>query len=448
MIRLFGNRQLRHRLWLAEATARSLELASRCPDIDEVLRFWANAICDSVVGLRVALFVVEGDRWLRILPEKQAGDPPFLTESLLATALGAQEAVRIRPVAPREPDTLLVQYAGRHSWRGLLALWKSGGFTRDRIREAEEIATAIGRCLTLLRKSELSREQAIAFERSRWAAELHDGHLQTLSSAKLHAEVCASLGKEHEEVCLTLDSSRASSGRISNELGRLVELLSDTVREARQFLLELRSPPVSAEQFLPWLRSYADDFSRETGVRVAMRVEGEGEMPQSQVEEATRLVREALTNVRKHAKAGAVRVVVAFSEQTTSISISDDGVGFDVRTTMEELLDSSHNGLIGIRYRTESVGGEMRLRSEVGRGTSLLFRFPRAGRKASADDTRRRRPPTPASRPSPEPAPAVRSLQDTSIRDSIRETLADAITSFLEQESSAPPSAKTGDAER
>src|SRR5262249_12300822 len=180
----------------------------------------------------------------------------------------------------------------------------------------------------------------------------------------------------------------------------------------------------SADQFVPWLRAYCDDFSRENGIRVDMRVEGEGELPQNQVEEATRLVREALTNVRKHAQAGLVRIVVVYSERHASISVSADGVGFDVRSTMEKLLDSSHNGLIGMRYRAESVGGEMRLRSEVGKGTTLLFRLPKAGKRTTREDIRRVRPTPELRSPVKQPDSSAWSQRDTSIRDSIRSTLA------------------------
>ncbi len=449
----------RRRVWLAEATSSALELASRCPDIDEILRLWASEIARSGLSFGVALFVIEGERWLRILPEDQTDEVPAVTEATLSSALGGSETVRLRTPVPRDSETILIPYAGLNSWRGIAALWtRRGRFRRSQVREAQAVAAAMGRCLTALRKSELSRQQAIALERSRWASELHDGHLQTLLSAKLHAEVCASLELQHHEFCLSLETSSGASTRLENELARLHDLLHDTVREARQFLLELRSPPVSAEQFLPWLRSYADDFTRETGVTVTVRVEGEGEMPQSQVEEATRLIREALTNVRKHAKAGAVRIVVAFSDQSTSISVSDDGVGFNVRTTMEDLLDSSHSGLIGIRYHTESVGGEMRLRSEIGRGTTLHFRFPRGSRRIAGEE-RRRTPRTPGVRvPGAVPAvptlpaaaesrfvPGAPVLRDTSVRDSIRETLAEAITSFIEQET-REKSGQEGDA--
>jgi signal transduction histidine kinase len=420
---LFGGTELQRKLWLSEATAAALEIAARCPDVDDLLRFWAKEIARSLGRTRVALFVIEGERWLRILPETQSDEVPFVTEATLSDALQKLEPTRFEPVVAGEPATLLVRYAARDGWRGLLMLWTELGFLAGQIRQAEEIAAAVGRSLTVLKKSEMSREQAFAVERSRLAAEIHDGHLQSIASAKLLSEIC-----------MTLERTRMSE-QLGTELLRLNDLLTTAVREARQFVLELRSPPVTADQFLPWLRAYTDDFSRENGIHVEMRVDGDGDLPQAQAEEATRLIREALTNVRKHAQAANVRIVVRFSSRTTSISVADDGVGFDVRSKMQELLDSSHNGLIGVRYRAESVGGEMRLRSEVGRGTTLLFRLPRPERRSFAD---RRASPPAAARPSDGVVipPASVSQRDTSIRDSIRATLAEALDSFLEAEES------------
>ncbi len=418
------SRNSRDRLWLAEATAGALETAARCPDIDEILRFWAREIARALKPARVALFVLEGGRWLRILPEDQATDLPSLADADLAGALASLGPVRVNAVLRGAPQTVLMRYSASTGWRGVLALWGRGGSFRRRVRQASETAVAIGRTLTALRRTELGHEEAVATERTRWATELHDGHLQTLSSAKLHAEVCQTLERQHQEVCIAFDPG--SSGRLETELARLHDLLGTTIREARQFLLELRSPPVSAEQFLPWLRAYADDFERETGVRAEVRVEGEDTLPQSQVEEGTRVIREALTNVRKHAKAGNVRIVVAFSEHATSISVSDDGVGFDVQKTMEQLLDSSHNGLIGSRYRTESIGGEMRLRSEIGKGTTVMFRLPKAGRRTTGEARRTTQMAraAPALRTRSPVGPAV--SRDTTVRDSIRSTFAEA----------------------
>ncbi len=129
-----------------------------------------------------------------------------------------------------------------------------------------------------------------------------------------------------------------------------------------------------------------------------------------------------MTNVRKHAKAGAVRISLTSSENAVSIAVSDDGIGFDVRETLEKMMDSSHNGLIGIRHRAESLGGEMRLRSEPGKGTTLLFRIPRA----------RKPPEAPRRRPTATTPAGIQGLPVSKLPPSsrIRESLADVISSF------------------
>src|SRR5215813_10372477 len=270
---LFGGNDIQRKLWLSEATAGALEIAARCPDVDDLLRFWAKEIARSLGRTRVALFMIEGERWLRILPETQSDEVPFVTEATLSDTLRKSAPTRFEPVVAGEPETILVRYAARVGWRGILMLWSDFGFLPGQIRQAEEVAEAVGRSLTVLKKSEMSREQAFAVERSRLAAEIHDGHLQSLASAKLLSEIC-----------LTLERSQTSP-QLAAELSRLHDLLATSLREARQFVLELRSPPVTADQFLPWLRAYSDDFSRENGIRVEMRVDGEGELPQAQAEE-------------------------------------------------------------------------------------------------------------------------------------------------------------------
>jgi hypothetical protein len=88
---------------------------------------------------------------------------------------------------------------------------------------------------------------------------------------------------------------------------------------------------------------------------------------------------------------------------------------------MERVLDSSHNGLIGSRYRTESIGGEMRLRSEVGKGTQVLFRLPKAGRNTAGDSRRPTQPGRPRPTTPPKAAPARPAIfRDATVRSSLR----------------------------
>lgn len=379
----------RERSRIDSATIAALEIAARCRSIDEILQFWVEEIAEAVRPDEACVFRQEGDRWLRIFAEGEITAPQALTEAVLASALVSAEPVSIEALTRRDVPFVLARFSGREGWRGVLGIWGSRGGHVRRIHRAGAFAAAIGRSATLFRRCEMGREQAIAAERSRWAAELHDGHLQSLSSIKLVAEVCGAIEEQHEEVCLPLGHPHLPS-KLRAELARLTDLVNETVREARHYLLELRPPPSESSDLVPWLRAYTDDFERESRIAVELRIDGPGELPRTQVQDTIRLIREALTNVRKHAKAGTVRIAIVFSENGTLISISDDGVGFEVRSKLEELIGSAHNGLSGSRDRVESIGGEMRLRSEPGKGTTVLFRLPPDGPRPSPDDRRRR----------------------------------------------------------
>lgn len=83
-------------------------------------------------------------------------------------------------------------------------------------------------------------------------------------------------------------------------------------------------------------------------------------------------MQEALTNVLRHARASQVRVVLDEAEGWLQLSIRDDGQGFN-----PESVGAGHHGLLGMRYRIESLGGTLQLLSAPGGGTLVLARLPR-----------------------------------------------------------------------
>ncbi|HEX7252363.1 MAG TPA: ATP-binding protein [Thermoanaerobaculia bacterium] len=433
MMRLFRGRRS-YDLWLLETTARMLEAATRTSDVRKILTLWCEEIAAASRTGSVAIFLSEGDRWLRLLPEKQTEEVPVVAPDDLARARTQRRAWMVAPLRSQDPRCAIAPFSIREGWSGVLLLWsRVGRASRRQLRDAESLAKAIGRSLYLLRRSETSREETVAEEKAKWASQLHDGFLQSLLSAKLHAEVCQALEDEHEETCSAPESG--SPRRSRDELVRTRALLEESVREVRSFLLEQRSPPGTPEEFLPWLRDYAEDFTRENAIHVEIRVEGSGELSKTQASESIRLVREALTNVRRHANASSVRIVVAFADHGTTISVSDDGIGFDVKAVLERILDSSHNGLIGMRYRTESIGGVLRVRSEPEKGTTLQFRLPRPQKRTTEEVSRGEKKET-----SPLARFASRDTDsDLFVPDSIRASLADAIAALLDEEPPAEP---------
>jgi two-component system sensor histidine kinase DegS len=204
-------------------------------------------------------------------------------------------------------------------------------------------------------------------ERARVACEVHDGPIQSLIG--LEMEVAAWLLSE-EPVC------RAAAGL----LGELQRRLRSEIVNLRTLTQLLRPAHLEPSQFLSHLSDAVGGFQRATGI-AADFVSGVAEidLPPRSCYEAARIVQEALTNVRKHSGATSVLVRFDVDRRLWSLSIEDNGVGFDFtgRRSHAELV-SAGKGPAVIRERVECLGGELTIASDPGRGARLEIRVPNA----------------------------------------------------------------------
>ena len=108
-----------------------------------------------------------------------------------------------------------------------------------------------------------------------------------------------------------------------------------------------------------------------------MRVEGAGEPdipPLAQVQ-LLRVVQEALTNVRKHARATQATIAVRVQDQVIEVVVEDDGQGFDLAQVLQERLPRF--GLQTMRERAEEIGGIFQVDTTPGRGTRVRVQLSR-----------------------------------------------------------------------
>jgi PAS domain S-box-containing protein len=217
-----------------------------------------------------------------------------------------------------------------------------------------------------LRKSE-AELRALSFglmrgqeaERRRISRELHDDLGQALTSAKLQmAFVRKNLPDSLKEEC---DSVTQQLSHALEKVRGLSAGLSPVIVEDLGFLTAIH-----------WL---LDDFSRQNNIRVTLSSE-EAEPPLSGDARIIlyRIFQEALANIRKHAKAKTVTVVIRKQEGDISFSVADDGRGFDL--DMVYRGKPSGLGLTTIRERIRMLEGHFDLWSERGRGTRLSFTIP------------------------------------------------------------------------
>ena len=212
---------------------------------------------------------------------------------------------------------------------------------------------------SLLRRT----NSAIESERNRIARDLHDGPVQGVSAASLSLEAAL----------LMIGAGDVDRG--VDVLSKVRKELADEADALRALMSGLRPPVLEERGLMPALREAVTRFGIEQGVETDLA----GTLPRPLSADletlAYRVVQEALTNAAKHARAGHVVVSVETTATSLRVEVEDDGRGFDSAMT-REFLRQGRVGLASMRERVELANGTFVIRSNPGRGTSLVATLP------------------------------------------------------------------------
>jgi len=202
--------------------------------------------------------------------------------------------------------------------------------------------------------------QAEDRERRRIAAELHDDTLQVVVAAMMRLERLES--RLHDD-----ELAAADIGEVRRQLG-------DAVDRARLMLFELHPHELDAGGLPAAIPTLVQATAAEAGIacRVAAEV---GRFPAPLEQLVFRTVREALVNVRKHAHATRVAVVLRTDGAELTGSVIDDGIGFDF-DEVQQRPDPLHFGLHSLAGRIEAAGGQLWIETGPAEGTALRFAIP------------------------------------------------------------------------
>jgi two-component system NarL family sensor kinase len=204
-------------------------------------------------------------------------------------------------------------------------------------------------------------------ERTRIAAEIHDGPVQRL----------ARLGYGLERV-----RSRQSQGDLKGADKLLEDMQTavfDEVRELRVMMSRLRPPVLDQRGLEEALRDRAQAVTEETGLDCRVEADLNGRLVPALETVLFRVSQEALQNVVKHADARHARISLARNNGSVIMEIGDDGKGFDPKRTP---ATSDHFGLMGMRERVEMIGGTCEVVSSPGSGTRVRVVLPWQGTAA------------------------------------------------------------------
>lgn len=259
---------------------------------------------------------------------------PFFTFAILEAGLlaglrramavaGASILVWLLLVATLAPDQLLIS-VGRALYL-LIVAYLVGFLGQQRSRLESEI-----------------RLRDIAEQRARIARDLHDGYLQVLGAANLQLEGCRELLRSGEHRV------------VESELAELQRGINREHDEVRTYLRSLAA--VDA-------RSLRDDAAPDTQISLRVTVDGSAAL----LEHVLHIVREGITNIRRHSAAESARVVVAGAGDGLQITIDDDGRGFGPAVQLPWSIAS----------RVRELGGGLHIQPDDGPGAHLHISLPR-----------------------------------------------------------------------
>ncbi len=231
--------------------------------------------------------------------------------------------------------------------------------TNELVETQEELARKAEQLQRLLAATVRIQEE----ERTRIAQDLHDGSNQLITGTLYEIQAAQeSIQNQQQKVAL-------AKLKIAKELLRQIEI------ENRRIITGLRPPILDSQGLVPALKQYINTFREHCPINCSIQVLGRALRLSPEAEIAVyRIVQEALNNVAAHAQAQYVRIQIAFKPGWLGLIVEDDGIGFD----HESMLATAPGqmGLIGMRERAQSIGGQIEIQSTPGRGSQIRLDVP------------------------------------------------------------------------
>jgi two-component system sensor histidine kinase DegS len=210
---------------------------------------------------------------------------------------------------------------------------------------------------------ELIRGQEI--ERRRMAGALHDGPVQDLANVMVQLEICDRLhaAGDHEEAVINFSRVKVAT--------------QASIAQLRNIIYDLNPMTLDDLGLVLTTRNGLNNFTKQTGIETDFVLLGSELRLDNQVGMSVfRIIQESLSNCRKHANPGLVKVTLEFSSRHISAEIRDDGVGFEMSAVQAKLRSGKHYGLLSMQSRANVLGGSVQMNSAPGRGTRVLVSIP------------------------------------------------------------------------
>jgi signal transduction histidine kinase len=250
---------------------------------------------------------------------------------------------------------------GRSDLEFLSILCGQAAIAIENARLFSGVKTQQARVEQLLNQALLAQER----ERQRISLEIHDGAAQWMVGASYRVQA---FGK------LLVKSGLLQS---AEELFEVRGVIDETIGELRRVIFDLQPPDLGELGLEGALRQNLQSFERDTGTACSFQIEGTSQSLPPIVEIAVyRVAQEALANVRKHAQATRVDVILRFEAGDLCLKIGDNGKGFILSEALNGSRSGEHLGLSGMKDRAETLGGTLKIETAEGVGTTVALTLP------------------------------------------------------------------------
>ena len=278
-----------------------------------------------------------------------------------ATWPGLPEGVRRRVEAEGIGQVLAVPLITTEGPVGALVIARDEEgtpFSTEERQLARTVGEALGGVIEIDRLHRRETREAAQEERQALARDLHDAVTQSIYSASLIAEALPAVWEREPEEGL-------------HNLERLRRLVRAALAEMRTLLFELRPTALEAAPLDALLDRLGDSLGGQVQIPVDIHVD-DADLPPDVKLAFYRVTQEAFSNITKHARAQRVTVAVRANGDGATLTVEDDGRGFD-----PDGVPSGHMGLHIMRERLERVGAALTVESSAGRGTTIRADWPR-----------------------------------------------------------------------
>ncbi len=220
----------------------------------------------------------------------------------------------------------------------------------------------LGLTIEKYRLDNAAKQKLIQEERNMIANELHDSLAQTLASLRFQVRILDQTLQPTSEYMAIMSLEQVEHG------------LDEAYTDLRELIAHCRVP-IEQQGLLPSIERVVSKFREETGIHILLQCECQDpDVPANMEMNIYRIVQEALTNIKKHADAHIVRVLLSCDDNGHfRILIENDGKGFDKESV--ESKEGQHLGLTIMQERARHLGGELKIESELEEGTRIELKF-------------------------------------------------------------------------